>query len=40
MYYKTNPEDTQQRTLGLGDKIGLDKLYNTGNTSPGPGCGL
>jgi hypothetical protein len=40
MYYKTNPEDIQQRTLGLGDKVGLDKLYNTGDTSPGPGCGL
>ncbi|MBI2405599.1 matrixin family metalloprotease [Candidatus Microgenomates bacterium] len=30
--------ETQKRTLGLGDKLGMDVLYSTGNTSPGPGC--
>ena len=39
MYVATSPEETEQRTLGWGDKIGLDKLYDTGDTSPGPGCG-
>ena len=39
MYFQTQPGETFQRTLGLGDKIGLDRLYSTGNTSPGPGCG-
>jgi hypothetical protein len=31
--------ETQKRTLGLGDKLGLNALYATGDTSPGPGCG-
>ena len=31
--------EIQKRTLGLGDKLGMDKLYNTGDTTPGPGCG-
>lgn len=39
MYPFTGPEDTQQRTLGWGDKIGLDRVYDTGDTTPGPGCG-
>jgi hypothetical protein len=40
MYPNTDPEETQERTLGLGDKLGLDKLYGHGDTTPGPGCGL
>ena len=39
MYFQTSPEETEQRTLGWGDKRGLDALYHTGDTSPGPGCG-
>src|SRR2546425_604249 len=39
MYFKTSPEETEQRTLGWGDKRGLDALYHTDDTSPGPGCG-
>jgi hypothetical protein len=39
MYFRTGPEEIQQRTLGWGDKRGLDALYHTGDTSPGPGCG-
>ena len=31
--------ETQKRTLGLGDKLGMDELYDTGDTSSGPGCG-
>lgn len=31
--------ETQKRTLGLGDKLGMNVLYSTGNTSPGPDCG-
>jgi len=25
--------------LGLGDKLGMDVLYSTGDTSSGAGCG-
>lgn len=32
--------ETQKRTVGLGDKLGMDVLYATGDTSAGPGCGL
>ncbi|OGH19827.1 MAG: hypothetical protein A3D74_00965 [Candidatus Levybacteria bacterium RIFCSPHIGHO2_02_FULL_37_13] len=32
--------ETQKRTLGLGDKLGMDTLYSTGDTSSGPGCGF
>jgi hypothetical protein len=39
MYVATGPEETEQRTLGWGDEIGLDELYDTGDTSPGPGYG-
>ena len=31
--------ETQKRTLGWGENRGLDKLYNTANSDPGPGCG-
>lgn len=31
--------ETQKRTLGLGDKLGMDALYSTGDTTAGPGCG-
>lgn len=31
--------ETQKKTLGLGDKLGMDALYSTGDTSSGPGCG-
>ena len=31
--------ETQKRTLGLGDKLGMDVLYSTGDTSSGSGCG-
>lgn len=31
--------ETQKRTLGLGDKLGMDTLYDTDDTSSGPGCG-
>ena len=31
--------ETQKRTLGFGDKLGLNALYTTGDTEPGPGCG-
>lgn len=39
MYFSTNGEETEQRTLGWGDKRGLNRLYDHGDTSPGPGCG-
>ena len=39
MYFQTTPEETEQRTLGWGDKRGLDALYHSGDTKPGPGCG-
>lgn len=32
--------ETQKRTLGLGDKLGMDALYSTGDTTGGPGCAL
>ena len=31
--------ETQKRTLGLGDKLGMEALYGSGDTTPGPGCG-
>jgi hypothetical protein len=40
MFAFTHAGETQKRTLGWGDKLGLDFLYDTGDTSPGPGCGL
>jgi len=40
MYKFAGLGETQKRTLGWGDKLGMDVLYNTGNTSSGPGCGL
>jgi hypothetical protein len=39
MYPFTRPEEIQKRTLGWGDKLGLDVLYHHGDTTPGPGCG-
>ena len=39
MYPFTGPEEIQKRTLGWGDKLGLNVLYNHGDTTPGPGCG-
>lgn len=39
MYKFAAPGETQKRTLGLGDKLGMDELYTTGDTSAGPGCG-
>ena len=40
MYRFAGFGETQKRTLGLGDKLGMDTLYSTGDTSSGPGCGL
>lgn len=39
MYKFAGLGETQKRTLGLGDKLGMDALYSTGDTSAGPGCG-
>lgn len=39
MYKFAGLGEIQKRTLGLGDKLGMDVLYSTGNTSAGPGCG-
>lgn len=39
MYRFAGLGETQKRTLGLGDKLGMDILYETGDTSAGPGCG-
>ena len=39
MYRFVEAGETQKRTLGLGDKLGLNALYDTGKTDPGPGCG-
>jgi len=39
MYKFSTDGEIQKRTLGLGDKLGMDRLYNTGLTSSGPGCG-
>ena len=39
MYRFASDGETQKQTLGLGDKLGLDALYSTGDTSSGPGCG-
>jgi hypothetical protein len=30
--------ETQKRSLGLGDKLGMNALYGGGDTTPGPGC--
>lgn len=40
MYTFSGLGETQKRTLGLGDKLGMDALYDTDDTSPGPGCGF
>ena len=40
MYKFAAKGETQKSTLGLGDKLGMDRLYNTGDTSAGPGCGF
>lgn len=40
MYKFAGLGEIQKRTLGLGDKLGMDTLYSTGDTSAGPGCGL
>ena len=39
MYRFVGTGETQKRTLGLGDKLGLNALYGTDDTDPGPGCG-
>jgi hypothetical protein len=38
MYKFSSLGETQKRTLGLGDKLGMDKLYGGGDITPGPGC--
>lgn len=40
MYKFAGLGEIQKRTLGLGDKLGMDALYSTGDTSAGPGCGF
>lgn len=40
MYRFAGLGEIQKRTLGLGDKLGMDVLYSTGDTGAGPGCGL
>ena len=40
MYQFSGLGETQKRTLGHGDKRGMDKLYDTDDNGPGPGCGL
>ena len=39
MYRFAGLGETQKRTLGLGDKLGMDVLYSTGDSTSGPGCG-
>ena len=39
MYKFSDRGETQKRTLGWGENLGLDKLYDTGETGQGPGCG-
>lgn len=39
MFVTASAGETQKRTLGRGDKLGLNALYTTGDTEPGPGCG-
>lgn len=39
MYPFAGPGETQKRTPGLGDKLGMNALYGQPDTSPGPGCG-
>lgn len=38
LYKFSDRGETAKRSLGWGDKLGLDKLYATGDTEPGPGC--
>ena len=38
MYKFSTPEETQKRTLGLGDKLGMKKLYNSSDIAAGT-CG-
>lgn len=40
MYKFAGLGEIQKRTLGLGDKLGMDALYSTGDTTGGSGCGL
>lgn len=39
MYNFVDEGETQKQTLGLGDKLGMDFLYATGDVTAGPGCG-
>src|SRR3989338_3164792 len=39
MYNFSVEEETQKRTLGLGDKLGMDLFFATGDLGGGPGCG-
>jgi len=39
MYKFASPGETQKQTLGLGDKLGMDELYSTGEIGAGLGCG-
>ena len=39
MYKFSSLGETQKRTLGLGDKLGMNALYSSGDITPGPGCG-
>jgi hypothetical protein len=38
MYKFSSLGETQKRSLGLGDKLGMNALYGGGDTTPGPGC--
>jgi hypothetical protein len=38
-YFLAATGEIQKRTLGLGDKLGMDFLYSTEDTTSGPGCG-
>ena len=40
MYRFATSGETQKRTLGLGDRLGMDVLCSTGDTALGPGCGF
>ena len=40
MYRFAGGGESQKSTLWLGDKLEMDALYGTGDTSTGPGCGL
>lgn len=39
MYKFAGLGETQKRTLGWGDKLGMNILYYTNDITPGPGCG-